>query len=46
LTENKNLENQIRLINKDLKKERNKTIFTGIAAGILTGAITILYITK
>ena len=37
---------KIKQINKELKRERNKTIITGVAGGLIAGAITILYITK
>jgi len=40
------MQKQIKQINKELKIERNKTIITGVAGGLITGAITILYTTK
>lgn len=46
INENNTMQKQIKQINKELKRERNKTIITGVAGGLITGAITILYITK
>lgn len=46
INENNTMQKQIKQINKELKRERNKTIITGVAGGLIAGAITILYITK
>lgn len=46
INEYNTMQQQIKQINKDLKRERNKTIITGVAGGLIAGAITILYITK
>ena len=46
INENNTMQQQIKQINKELKRERNKTIITGVAGGLIAGAITILYITK
>ena len=42
INENNTMQKQIKQINKELKRERNKTIITGVAVGLITGAITIL----
>ena len=46
INENNTMQKQIKQINKEPKIGRNKTIITGVAGGLIAGAITILYITK